>query len=106
MSTHVNEGKQIFHEKVESQINAAVAKLEALRARVENARADADEAKAFAELLVKRQAIEHMLHELKKSEGHEWEHSKAALVARIAEFEALLKGIEHKAKTKAKAKAN
>jgi acetolactate synthase small subunit len=106
MSTHVNDAKQIFHEKVESQINTVVAKLEALRARAEGARADVTEAKAIAELLVKKQAIEHMLKELKKSNGHEWDHSKAALVARIAEFEALVKGIESKTKSKAKAKAN
>lgn len=103
MTTHTNEAKQIFHEKVESQINKVVAKLETLRARAENARADASEAKAIAELLVKKQAIEHMLKELKKSNGHEWDHSKAALVAGIAEFEAILKGIESNAKAKAKA---
>lgn len=103
MSTHPSETKQAIHEKVESQINAAVAKLEQLRAQAENARADAAEVKAIAELLVKKQAIEHMLHELKKSEGHEWEHSRAALVARLAEFEALTKGVESKKKAKAKA---
>jgi len=106
MSTHVNEAKHLFHEEVESQINTVVAKLEALRARAENARADAAEAKAIAELLVKKQAIEHMLKELKKSDGHEWEHSRAALAARITEFEAAVKGIESKPKPKAKAKAN
>jgi hypothetical protein len=103
MTTHTNDAKQIFHEKAESQINSVVAKLETLRARAENARADASEAKAIAELLVKKQAIDHMLKELKKSNGHEWDHSKAALVARIAEFEAVLKGIESNAKAKAKA---
>jgi hypothetical protein len=103
MSTHGNEAKQAFHDKVESQINSLVAELETLRARAEDARADAAELKAVAELVVKKQAIEHMLKELKKSEGHEWEHSKAALVARIAEFEALVKGIESKPKAKAKA---
>jgi len=106
VSHHSNETKQAIHEKFESQINAVVAKLESLRARYENARADAAEAKAIAGLLVKKQAIEHLLHELKKSEGQEWEHSKAALLARIAEFEALVKGVESKTKAKAKAKAN
>lgn len=105
MTTHTDEVRQAFHDKIASQINAAAAKLGTLRARVENARADSAEAKAIAELLVKKEAIEHMLTQLKKSDGHEWEHSKAAVVARIAEFEALVKGIESKFK-KAKAKAN
>jgi hypothetical protein len=103
MSSHESEAKHAFHKEIESQINGAVAKLEALRARAENVKADAAAVKAFAELLVKKQSIEHMLKELKKSEGHEWEQSKTALVARIAEFETSVKGIESKAKAKAKA---
>lgn len=106
MSAHESEVKQAFHDKIESQINAALAHLETLRARAESAKADAAEAKVVAELTVKKQAIDHMLKELKKSEGREWEHSKTALLARIAEFEALLKSAESKGKAKAKAKAN
>jgi len=100
---HESETKQAIHEKLESQVNSAVAKLEALRSRAENIHANADAAKAIAELAVKKQAVEHLLQQVKKSQGHEWEHSKAALVAHIAEFEALVKGIESREKAKAKA---
>ncbi len=104
MSIHENEAKQAFHDKIESQIKSIVGRLEALKTRAERARADATEAKEHAELQVMRQAIEHLFKGLKKSAGHEheWEHSKTALLVKIAEFEALVKALESKDKAKAK----
>ena len=100
MTTEVNMAKQAVHDKFESQIKTAEAKLDTLKAQAETARANL-EIKAIAELLPKRQAIQEKLQELKKSGGDQWERAKADLDARIADFEKSVKGIESKAKTKA-----
>src|SRR5271169_5884477 len=97
MSTDVDIEKEVVHDKLESQIKTAEAKLETLKARAETAKANA-EIKAIGELLPKKQAIQRKLQELKKSGGDRWEHAKADVETRIAEFENSVKGIESKAK--------
>jgi len=66
MSTDVNGAKQAIHDKLESQIKTAEAKLDTLKARAEAAKANI-EIKAIAELLPKKQAIQQKLRELKRS---------------------------------------
>jgi len=100
MSNDVNMAKQVIHDKLESQIKTAEAKLDTLKARAETAKANV-EIKAIAALLPKKQVIQEKLQELKKSGGDRWEHAKADLEGRIADFEKSVKGIESKAKAKA-----
>jgi multidrug resistance efflux pump len=97
MSTDLNIAKQAIHDKLESQIKAAEAKLETLKARAEAAKANV-EIKAIAELLPKKVEIRQKLEQLKKSGGDRWEQAKADLEGRIADFEKSIKGIESKAK--------
>jgi hypothetical protein len=96
MSTDVKLAKRAVHHKLESQIITAEAMLNTLKARAETANANV-ELKAIAEVLVRKQAILHKLHELKTSEGEQWERSKADLKARLKELEKSVKGIESKA---------
>ncbi len=88
--------KQAVHDKLESQIKLAEAKLHTLKAQAENAKANA-EIKAIADLAPKKQSIQRKLQELKKSSGEAWNQAKTDLEADIVEFEKLLKGIESKA---------
>ena len=53
MSTDVKLAKQAIHDKLESQIKTAEAKLDTLKARAETAKANV-EIKAIAELLTKK----------------------------------------------------
>jgi multidrug resistance efflux pump len=91
------DAKQAVHDKLESQIKLAEAKLHTLKAQAENAKANA-EIKAIADLAPKKQLIQRKLQELKKSSGEAWNQAKTDLEAHIAEFEKSLKGIESKAK--------
>lgn len=100
MSTDLNIAKQAIHDKLESQIKVAEAKLETLKARAEAAKANV-EIKAIAELLPKKVEIQQKLEQLKKSGGDRWEQAKADLEGRIADFEKSVKAIESKAKAKA-----
>ena len=95
-----NLAKQAIHDKLESQINMAEAKLNTLKAQAETAKANV-EIKAIAELLPKKQVIQQKLQELKKSGGDQWEQAKADLQTHIADFEKSVTGIESKAKAKA-----
>jgi len=56
MSTEVNIAKQAIHDMLESKIKTAEAKLDTLKARAENAKANV-EIKAVAELLAKKPVI-------------------------------------------------
>jgi hypothetical protein len=105
MSSDVKLAKQAIHDKLESQINTAEAKLNTLKAHVEAAKANV-ELKAVTELLTRKQTILQKLHELKKSDGGQWDRVKADLEARIIDFEKSVKGIESNAKAQAKVKAN
>ena len=97
MSTDVKFAKQAVHDKFESQIHAAEAKLTTLKAQAETAKANA-EIKAITDLLTKKQGILQKVHELKKSDGGQWDRVKADLEARITDFEESVKGIESKVK--------
>ena len=65
MSIVNNVAKQAIRNRVESEINSAVAKLETLKAEAETAKADI-EIKAITELLTKQHEILHKLREPKK----------------------------------------
>jgi hypothetical protein len=100
MTTEVNLAKQAIHDKFESQIKTAEAKLNTLKAQAETAKANV-ELRAITELLTGKQALLQKLHELKKSDGGQWEQAKADLQTHIADFEKSVTGIESKAKAKA-----
>lgn len=97
MNMDVKITKQVIHDKLESQIRTAEAKLETLKAQAEAAKANL-EIKAIAALLPKKQAMQQKFQELKSSGGEHWEQSKADLEGRIAEFEKSLKALESKKK--------
>ena len=99
MSTDVNIAKQIVHDRLESQIKTAKARLDVLAGRAEG-KAVKVEVKVFETLMVKLQAIQQKLQELKKAGGDRWEQTKTDLEAQIAEFEKSVQGIESKAKAR------
>ena len=68
MSTPLKMARKAIHDKLESQIRTAEAKLDTLKARAETAKADI-ETKAIGVLLTKQRAILQKLWGLKKSEG-------------------------------------
>jgi phage shock protein A len=104
MNDDVKIAKQAVHDKLESQIKTAEAKLEMLKARAEAAKANL-EIKAIAALLPKKDAIQQKLQELKNVGAERWEQAKTDLERRIAEFEKSVKALESKAK-EIKAKAS
>ena len=65
MNIGLNVAKKAIQDKLESEIKAAQAKLETLRAEAETAKADF-EIKAITELLTKQQQILHHLREARK----------------------------------------
>ena len=97
MSTDVNVTRHAIHDKLESQIKTAEAKLDTLKARAETAKASV-EIKAVAELLPKKLVLQHKLQELKKAGEDRWEQVKADLETQIADFDKSVKGIESKIK--------
>jgi hypothetical protein len=97
MNTEATIAKQAVHDKLESQIKLAEAKLHTLKAQAENAKANA-EIKAIAGLFPKEQSIQRKLQELKKSTGEAWKRANADLEALIADFQKSVKRIESKAK--------
>jgi hypothetical protein len=97
MCADVNMAKQAIHDKFETQIKIAEAKLDMVKAQAESAKADA-EIKVLAELLARKRALQLELKALKKLGGDRWEQAKADLEAHIAHFEKLLKDAESKAK--------
>jgi phage shock protein A len=97
MSTETNMAKKAIHDKIESQINTVQARLETLKAKAESAKANA-ELKLIAELLTKKQAIDHKLAELKKSGETTYQQTKTDVESRIAELEKSVKAIESKFK--------
>jgi len=101
MAIHANDmAKRAVHDKLESQIKTAEAKMDTLNAQAQTAKANL-EIKAVAELSPKAQAIRQKFQELKQSGGAQWEQAKTDLEARLADFEKSVKGIESKAKAKA-----
>ena len=98
MAAGVSLAKQAVHDKFESQINTAEANLGTLKAQAESTKANV-ELKAIAELLTTKQAILQKLHELKNSDGNQFDRAKADLETRIEDFEKSVKRIESKLKT-------
>jgi len=97
MSTETNMAKQAIHDKIESQINTVQAKLETLKAKAQATKANA-ELKLIADLLTKKQAIDHKLNDLKKSTDTTYQQTKSDVESRIAELEQSVKSIEAKFK--------
>lgn len=97
MSTQVNVTRQVVHDKIESQIKTAEAKLNTLQAQAQSGKANL-EVKAIAELAPKKQAIQQKFEGLKKTSGDKWEQAKTDLEGRIADFEKSIKGLESRAK--------
>ena len=97
MCADVNMAKQAIHDKFETQIKIAEAKLDMVKAQTESAKADVEN-KVVAELLARKRALQLELKALKKSGGGRWEQAKADLEAHITHFKKLLKDAESKAK--------
>jgi len=97
MSTPTNVAKQAVHDKIESQVKTVQAKLDALKAKAEAAKAIA-EIKSIADLVVKKQAIDRKLSELKKSGETTYEQAKADIESRVADLEKSVQAIEAKFK--------
>ena len=97
MSTAMNMTKQAIHDKIESQIRTAKAKLETLKAKAESAKANA-ELKSIADLLTKKRAIDQTLTELKQSGETTYQQAKTDVEARVAELEKSVQAIEAKFK--------
>ena len=97
MSTGTNMARQAAHDKIESQIKIAKAKLETLKAKAESAKATT-ELKLIAALLTNKQAIDRKVNELKKSDDGTYQQAKADVELRIAELEKSVQAIEAKFK--------
>ena len=97
MSMAMNMTKQAVHDKIESQIKTAQAKLETLKAKAESAKANA-QLKSIADLLTKKQAIDQKMTELKKSGETTYQQAKADIESRVAELEKSVQAIEAKFK--------
>ena len=95
MSIETKTVKQAIHDKLESQVKAAEAKLETLKARAEVAKANV-EIKAIADLAASKLEIHQKLQELKKSGDGHGDRVKAELEAKVAAFEKSVKDIESK----------
>jgi chromosome segregation ATPase len=97
MSLEVSTAKHAIHDKLESEIEAAKAKLDTLKARAEVAKANV-EIRAIAELAVQRLDIHEKLQELKRLGDDKWGQAKKDIEARLAGLERSIKGIEAKVK--------
>ena len=98
MSTGTDMAKEAIHDKLASQITAAVSRLEALKARADAKMAGVEIVGEIAEHLVKKQGMHQELQELKKSGSERWDSAKHDLETRIADFEKSVNGIESKLK--------
>jgi phage shock protein A len=97
MSTEMNMAKKAVHDKIESQINTVQSKLETLKAKAQAAKANA-ELKMIADLLTRKQTIDHKLDELKKSGEATYQQTRGDVESRVAELEQSVKSIEAKFK--------
>jgi phage shock protein A len=91
----MNVAKQAIHDKIESQIKTAQARLETLTAKAESAKANA-ELKLIVDLLTKRTAIDQKLNELKKSGETTYQQAKTDVESRVAELEKSVQALEAK----------
>ncbi|MGB8032102.1 MAG: hypothetical protein WCF30_20825 [Terracidiphilus sp.] len=99
MTIEVSTAKHVIHDKLESQIKSAEAKLDTLKSRAEVAKANV-EIKAIADLAAQKLEIHQKLQELKRTDDSKWGNAKKDLEARVAAFEKSVKGIEAKVKTR------
>jgi phage shock protein A len=97
MSTPMNVAKKAIHDKIESQIKTAQAKLETLKAKAESTKANA-ELKLIADLLTRKRTIDQKLNELKKSGDGTYQQTKTDVESRVAELEQSMRAIEAKIK--------
>ena len=97
MSAQMNMAKKAVHDKIESQIDTVEATLQTLKAKAEAAKANA-ELKVIADLLTKKQAIDHKLGEMKTSGEGTYQQAKSDVEKRLAELETSVKAIEAKFK--------
>jgi multidrug efflux pump subunit AcrA (membrane-fusion protein) len=88
-----NIGKQVIHDKIDSQVKTVQARLETLKAKAETAKANA-EIKLIADLLAKKKTIDQKLAELRTSAGATYNQAKSDVESRVAELEASVRGIE------------
>ena len=97
--THVavNAARKAVYDKVESQIHTIDAQLATLKAKAESAKADA-ELKAIANLATAKRTLDQKVVELKTAGEAAFEHAKADVEARMAEFNKSVKVIESKIK--------
>jgi hypothetical protein len=93
----VNPMKQAIQKKIASQLKTVEAKLDALKARAQAAKANT-ELKAITELLTRNQVIQRKLHALEKSGRGRWGEARSDLEAQIADFEKSVRGIESRVK--------
>ncbi|MGO9318026.1 MAG: hypothetical protein ACLPXT_13745 [Terracidiphilus sp.] len=100
MTIEATAAKQAIHDKLESQIKIAEAKLATLKSRAETEKANA-EIKAISDLLPRKEELHRKLQELKKSGLDHWEVLKNDLTVLVADFEKSVKEIESKLKAKA-----
>ena len=97
MTTVTQIARKAVHDKIESQIKIAQAKLETLKAKAESAKANA-ELKLIAELLTNKAAIDRKLNELKASGETAYQQAKTDVESRIAELQKSVQAIEARLK--------
>jgi ADP-dependent phosphofructokinase/glucokinase len=97
MSIESNAVKHAVSATLESEIETAEAKLQTLKARAKAVKANV-EIVAIADLLTQKAVLQQKLQALQKSGADRWEHAKADLEARIADFKTSIKEIEAKMK--------
>jgi len=91
----MNVAKKVVHDKIESQIKIAQAKLETLKAKAEAGKANA-ELKAITDLLTRKRAIEQELDQLKQTGEAKWEQAKTNVESRMSELEQSVRALEGK----------
>jgi hypothetical protein len=93
-----NAAKKLIHDKIESQIKIATAKLETLKAKAQAAKATI-ELGLITDLLTKKHAIDRKVDDLKKSTDTTYQETKLDVESRLAELEKAVQAVEAKFKT-------
>jgi len=95
MSTETDLAKQAVQDRIDSQVKSVQAKLETLKARAEAATAAG---KTIADLYLKKQVIDRLMSDLKKSNEAKYEQVRADLESRVADLQQSVQAIEAKFK--------
>jgi uncharacterized protein YceH (UPF0502 family) len=95
MSTETTLAKQAVHDQIDSKVKSVQARLETLKARAEAATAAV---KTIADLYVKKQVIDRLVGDLKKSNETKYQQVKSDIESRVAELEQSVQAIEAKFK--------